>query len=72
MTNSELSEKTPCRIGHVSLDRAHCFLGRKLKLAFSPRLLKKIQVQGGAPISDGYPGPSEAYFPYAATSAQAR
>ena len=34
-----------------------------LKNSFSPRLLKKVQMQGGVTHpSDGYPGPSEAYF----------
>jgi hypothetical protein len=38
----------------------------------SPSLLKKVQTQGGiTQPSDGYPGPSEAYSWYAATSARA-
>jgi hypothetical protein len=43
-----------------------------LKNPYSPRLLKKTQMQGGITHpSDGYPGPSEAYFRYAAASAEA-
>ena len=33
-----------------------------LKNAFLPRLLKKVQMQGAAPIFDGYPPRREAYL----------
>jgi hypothetical protein len=43
-----------------------------LKSSLSVRPLKKVQLQGGVTHpADGYPAPSEAYFQYAATSAQA-
>ncbi len=56
----------------LSASRRVRVMNRMLNNPFSPRLPKKVQVQGGVTHpADGYPGPSETYSRYVATSARA-